>query len=77
MNPVAQRTSEEVSSMTISTEPRTYSIPEFARLLGVSRGYAYECAADGSIAGVPVIRVGRRMVLPRVVADRVLAGAAA
>ncbi len=62
--------------MAATTEPRTYSIPEFARLLGVSRGYAYNLAKDaGEIAGCPVIRVGKnRLVVPRLRADQVLAG---
>lgn len=56
-------------------EPRTYSIPEFARLLGVSRGYAYNLAKDtGQIAGCPVIHVGARLVISRARADQVLAG---
>lgn len=55
-------------------EPRTYSIPQFARLLGVSRGFAYEQAATGEIAGVPVLKVGNRLLVPRVKADAVLAG---
>ena len=61
---------------TMTTERRTYSVGEFARLLGISRGFAYACAGAGEIAGVPVIRVGTRMVIPRAVADRVLSGEA-
>lgn len=57
------------------TEPLTYSIPEFARLLGVSRGYAYNLAKDtGEVAGCAVIRVGGRLLISRSQADRVLAG---
>ena len=45
----------------------TLTIAEAAELLGVSRNTAYETARrDGSLAGVPVIRVGqRRLLLPR------------
>jgi excisionase family DNA binding protein len=44
----------------------TLTIPEAAKLLGVGRNLAYQSAAeDGELAGVPVIRVGRRMVVPR------------
>lgn len=42
----------------------TLTIPEVAELLGVSRNTAYSDARrDGEIAGVPVIRVGRRRLL--------------
>lgn len=43
----------------------TISIPEAAQLLGVSRNVAYEAARSGQLAGVPVIHVGRRLVIPR------------
>ena len=43
----------------------TLTVPQAARLLGVGRNLAYETAArDGEIAGVPVIRVGRRLLIP-------------
>jgi hypothetical protein len=43
----------------------TLTVPEAARLLGIGRNLAYEIAArDGEIAGVPVIRVGRRLLIP-------------
>ena len=41
------------------------TIPEVAQLLGISRGSAYEAARGGEIAGVPVLRVGRRLLVPR------------
>ncbi len=53
---------------------KTYSVRQWAALLGVSPGFAYQQAKTGNIAGVPVIRVGTRMVVPREVADRVLRG---
>lgn len=44
----------------------TLTISQAAELLGIGRNLAYETAArDGELAGVPVIRVGRRMVVPR------------
>jgi len=44
----------------------TLTIPEVAELLGISRNTAYQVAStDGKIAGVPVIRVGRRLLLAR------------
>ena len=43
----------------------TTTIPEAAAMLGVSRNTAYALAArEGELAGVPVIRVGRRLLLP-------------
>ena len=56
------------------TERATLSIPQAARLLGVSRNGAYEAARrDGHLAGVPVIRIGdRRLVIPRAPLEAVL-----
>lgn len=42
--------------------PATMTVDEAARVLGISRGLAYEGAHRGEI---PVIRVGRRMLVPR------------
>lgn len=55
-------------------ETQTYTVREFARLLGISGTSAYAAAHTGEIAGVPVIRIGTRMVIPRAAADRVLRG---
>lgn len=44
----------------------TFTVPEAAELIGVSRNTAYTVAAEeGELAGVPVIRVGRRLLIPR------------
>jgi excisionase family DNA binding protein len=43
----------------------TLTISQAAALLGVGRNLAYEVVArDGELAGVPVIRVGRRLLIP-------------
>ena len=43
----------------------TLTIPQVAELLGVSRNTAYETARrDGQLAGVAVLRVGRRILIP-------------
>jgi excisionase family DNA binding protein len=43
----------------------TLTIPEAAKLLGIGRNLAYQTAAEhGELAGVPVIRVGRRVLVP-------------
>ncbi|MDH3539937.1 MAG: helix-turn-helix domain-containing protein [Acidimicrobiia bacterium] len=44
----------------------TLTITEAAELLGIGRNLAYETASrDGELAGVPVIRVGRRLLVPQ------------
>lgn len=51
----------------------TYTIDETAALLGVSRSAAYAAAHRGKL-GVPVIKVGRRYLIPRAPLDAILAG---
>jgi len=46
--------------------PLTMTIPEAARLIGVSRDAAYEhVAKTGELAGVRVVKIGRRIVISR------------
>jgi excisionase family DNA binding protein len=54
------------------TEPvrRTYSIREAAAVLGVSHTFAYELAHRGEL---PVLRLGRRMVVPVEALHRLIA----
>lgn len=52
-------------------ERLTYTVDEAARLLGVSRGSAYEAARRGEL---PVIRLGRRLVVPRARLEDLLGG---
>ena len=55
--------------MTVKTSvPRTtYTIAEAARLLGVAKNSAYLAVQrNGALAGVDVIRVGKRLVVPSV-----------
>ncbi len=40
------------------------TIAEAAELLGISRNTAYEAARSGELVGVPVLRVGRRLLVP-------------
>jgi excisionase family DNA binding protein len=49
----------------------TYTIAEAAELLGIGRNCAYESAKSGSL---PVIRLGKRLLVPRAALDRLLAG---
>lgn len=52
----------------------TYTVEEAAERLGISRWLAYQQAQRGTLAGVPVIRVGRRLLVPRRALERLLAG---
>ncbi len=49
--------------------PATLTIREAAKVLGVGRALAYEMARAGRI---PVIRLGRRLVVPRPALERML-----
>ncbi len=50
----------------------TISIPDAAKVLGISRGHAYTLAKSGMIAGVRVLMLGSRRVLPTVELRRVI-----
>lgn len=50
-------------------ERQTLTVDEAARMLGIGRGSAYEAVRRGDI---PSIRVGRRLVVPRVALERLL-----
>jgi excisionase family DNA binding protein len=49
----------------------TLTIPEAARLLGISRNAAYQAARSGQI---PTLRIGRLLLVPKVAFDAMLAG---
>lgn len=49
--------------------PLAVSIPEAAKLLGISKSLAYELAARGEL---DTIRLGRRIVVPRIVINQML-----
>jgi excisionase family DNA binding protein len=54
-------------------ETMTVTIEQAANLLGVSRSSAYEAAHSGQLtAGVRVITVGHRMLVPRIDLERLL-----
>lgn len=55
-------------------EAQVLSIEEAGRMLGVSRWLAYEQARSGLLGGVPVIKIGRRLVVPRKALEAVLRG---
>ena len=51
----------------------TLTVPETAELLGVSRAFAYTLVARGEL---PSLRLGRRVVVPRVAIDALVASCA-
>jgi excisionase family DNA binding protein len=54
-------------------ERKTISVEEAAKLLGISRGAAYAAAARGDL---PVIRIGRLLLISKVRMQRLLDGVA-
>ena len=50
-------------------ERRVLTVPEAGKLLGIGRNSAYEAARNGEI---PVIRIGKRLLVPVVALDRLL-----
>jgi excisionase family DNA binding protein len=50
-----------------------YSVPEVAKLLGMSRGGAYNACAAGDL---PSVRVGGKVLVPRERLEALLAGEA-
>ena len=51
-------------------QPLTISVPEAGRRLGIGRNTAYEAARLGQL---PVIRIGKRMVVPIAAFEAMLA----
>jgi excisionase family DNA binding protein len=45
----------------------TYSVPEAARALGISRSYCYELVQEGVLPHLPL---GRRRLIPRAALER-------
>jgi excisionase family DNA binding protein len=45
------------------------TVPEAAAMLGISRNFAYELVRQGQL---PVIRFGKRLLIPRAALDRML-----
>ena len=53
-------------------EKLVYSVEEAGNLLGIGRSGAYEAVRRGDI---PTIRIGRRILIPKVALDRMLTDA--
>jgi excisionase family DNA binding protein len=49
----------------------TLTVEEAAETLGISRAFAYESVANGSI---PSIRIGRRILVPKAALERMVNG---
>jgi excisionase family DNA binding protein len=77
LNRVFVNHKSEVSEMNahqnIEAGRRVGTINEAARMLGISRGSAYEAAKRGEI---PTIRIGRRLLVPLAALERMLGSAA-
>jgi excisionase family DNA binding protein len=54
----------------------TYDLTELAALLGIGRNQCYSAAKTGQIAGLRIIKIGRRMVVSKSAVDKLLNGAA-
>jgi predicted DNA-binding transcriptional regulator AlpA len=57
----------------MSTDNLVMSIPEFARACSISSGLAYRLARENRLP-IPVIRLGRRLVLSRKAVELLLQG---
>ncbi len=66
---------DTLASSTISKRPRlasaTYSLADFAALLGISYTQAHECAQAGTLPVTP-IRQGRKYLFPKTAVHRLL-----
>ncbi len=52
------------------SERLTYTVPEVAELLGISRSTAYECVRRGEI---PALQFGRRVLVAKATIDALVA----
>lgn len=52
-------------------QPETTTIAQAAKRLRIGRNQAYEAAAKGQL---PVIKIGRRLLVPTAALDRMLGG---
>ena len=61
--------------MSLERNPRrqTLTIAEAARALGIGRNQAYEAAHRGEI---PTIKIGKRLLVPRIAFEKLLNGEA-
>jgi len=50
----------------------TMTIPEVAKVLGVSRGLAYQLAKQDGLPGISVLHLGKRLLVSRQAIERLL-----
>ena len=56
------------------TRPETTSVEDACRRLGINRSTGYaEIQRTGCLASIPVVRVGKRLLIPTAGLDRILA----
>ena len=73
VGPQAARGGGLAAGATGATQERlTLSVEEAAQALGISRAFAYESVRRGDI---PHIKIGRRLLVPKLALDRLLASA--
>lgn len=60
--PMDMTTPQRISSNSLESERLVFTVGEAGQLLGISRAFAYELVARGEL---PVIRLGRRIVVPK------------
>jgi len=60
---------QHVRGHSVNSEQLTLSVEQAAKLLGVSRTTGFRLAASG---GLPTIRLGRRILVPKVQIERLL-----
>jgi excisionase family DNA binding protein len=60
-----------MAAQRITFDDETISVEEAGRALGISRGLAYRAVHRGEI---PTIRIGRRLLVPRIALARLLGG---
>ena len=54
-----------------TSDRQTLTVEEAAAVLGIGRNSAYQAVASGQL---PVIRIGRRLLVPRAALERLLIG---
>jgi len=69
---IASESQEAGQKSTAGSQCRTLTVEEAGRQLGISRGAAYGYARAGAI---PTIRLGKRLLVPKVAFEKLLQGA--
>ncbi|MEK6578879.1 MAG: helix-turn-helix domain-containing protein [Bdellovibrionota bacterium] len=62
----------DIEPRMIPEQPLTYSVSQVAVMLNISRNYAYDLIQQNEL---PSIRFGRRILIPRLALEKILASA--